>query len=67
MTTHRWRAPLALALALALTGAACSDDKSTTETGGSDRTEAVEGSTIRFAPQDFRATRALASSASEYS
>lgn len=59
MTTHRWRAPLALALALALTGAACSDDKSTTETGGPDGTEAVEGSTIRFAPQDFAESKTL--------
>ncbi len=53
MHTPRWRAPLALGLALALMGTACSSDDEPTETGGSDGTEAVEGSTIRFAPQQF--------------
>lgn len=66
MSTQRWRAPLALALALALTGAACSDDKSTTETGGSDGTEAVEGSTIRFAPQDFAESKTLTEVYAQY-
>ncbi len=49
MTITHWRAPLALALALALVGAACGDDDDSPEAGG----EAIEGSTIRFAPQQF--------------
>ncbi len=53
MHTTRWRAPLALALALALMGAACGSDDEPTETGGSEDTEAIEGETIRFAPQQF--------------
>jgi osmoprotectant transport system substrate-binding protein len=65
-TTHRWRAPLALALALSLTGAACSDDDEPTETGGSDTTEAVDGSTIRFAPQDFAESKTLTEVYAQY-
>jgi len=59
MTTTRWRAPLALGLALALMGTACSDDDEPTESGASDDTEAVEGSTIRFAPQQFAESETL--------
>jgi len=65
MTTTRWRAPLALGLTLALMGAACSDDKKT-ETGGSDGTEAVEGSTIRFAPQQFAESETLTEVYAQY-
>lgn len=67
MTTHhRWRVPLALALVLSLTAAACGDDDEDTETGGSDGTEAVEGSTIRFAPQDFAESKTLTETYAQY-
>jgi osmoprotectant transport system substrate-binding protein len=67
-TTHRWRAPLALALVLALTGAACGSDDDPAETGGADTTEAgaVEGSTIRFAPQDFAESKTLTEVYAQY-
>src|SRR5688572_9928029 len=68
-TTHRrWRAPLALALVLALTGAACGSDDDPAETGGTDTTEpgAVEGSTIRFAPQDFAEAKTLTEVYAQY-
>lgn len=56
MNTHRWRVALALGLALSLTAAACGDDDdSSPETGG----EAIEGSTIRFAPQQFAESETL--------
>jgi osmoprotectant transport system substrate-binding protein len=59
MTTKRWRLPLALALAFGLTAAACgSDDDSGSDTTDT-TTEAVEGSTIRFAPQDFAESKTL--------
>lgn len=66
-TTRRWRAPLALALVLALTGAACGDDDPA-ESGGTDTTEAgaVEGSTIRFAPQDFAEAKTLTEVYAQY-
>jgi osmoprotectant transport system substrate-binding protein len=66
-TTHRWRAPLALALVLALTGAACGDDEPG-EAGGTDTTEAgaVDGSTIRFAPQDFAESKTLTEVYAQY-
>jgi len=59
MHTRRWRAPLALVLALSLAAAACGgdDDDSTTDTTSAG--EAVEGSTIRFAPQDFAESKTL--------
>jgi osmoprotectant transport system substrate-binding protein len=59
MTTFRWRAPLALVLALSLVTAACGGDDDDADTGGSDGAEAVEGSTIRFAPQDFAEAKTL--------
>jgi osmoprotectant transport system substrate-binding protein len=59
MTTSRWRAPLALALALAITGAACGDDDETPAASGGDGTEAPDGPTIRLAPQDFAEARTL--------
>lgn len=58
MKTQRWRLPLALALALSLTAAACGDDEDDADTGG-EAPEAVEGSTIRFAPQDFAESKTL--------
>jgi osmoprotectant transport system substrate-binding protein len=58
--------PLALALALSLTAAACGDDDSDPETGGTDDTEAVEGSTIRFAPQDFAEAKTLTEVYAQY-
>jgi osmoprotectant transport system substrate-binding protein len=59
MTTKRWRLPLALVLAFGLTAAACgSDDDSGSDTTDP-ATEAVEGSTIRFAPQDFAESKTL--------
>lgn len=58
MNTQRWRLPLALALALSLTAAACGDDGDDPDTGG-EAPEAVEGSTIRFAPQDFAESKTL--------
>jgi osmoprotectant transport system substrate-binding protein len=65
MTTHRWRVPLALVLAFGLTAAACGDD-SDSETGSSDTTGAVEGSTIRFAPQDFAESKTLTEVYAQY-
>lgn len=69
MTTHRWRAPLALVMALALFAGACSSDKKETGTGGgSDTTaaDAVDGSTIRFAPQDFAESKTLTEVYAQY-
>jgi osmoprotectant transport system substrate-binding protein len=65
MTTHRWRVPLALVLALSLTAAACGDDDGDGDTTGED-TEAVEGSTIRFAPQDFAEAKTLTEVYAQY-
>lgn len=60
MTTTRWRALLALMLALGLTAAACgsddSDSSSDTTTGD---TEAPDGPEIRMAPQDFSESKTL--------
>jgi osmoprotectant transport system substrate-binding protein len=65
MTTHRWRVPLALVLALGLTAAACgSDDDSGSDT--TEGSEAVEGSTIRFAPQDFAESKTLTEVYAQY-
>ncbi len=61
MTTI-WRAPLALGLALALMGSACGDDDEPTEAGG----EAVEGPTIRFAPQQFAESETLTEVYAQY-
>jgi osmoprotectant transport system substrate-binding protein len=64
MKTHRLRAVLALLLSLALFGAACgSDDDSSSTTTGPD---AVEGSTIRFAPQDFAESKTLTEVYAQY-
>jgi osmoprotectant transport system substrate-binding protein len=59
MTTSRWRAPLALGLVLALTGAACGDDDETPAASGGDDVEVPDGPTIRLAPQDFAEARTL--------
>jgi osmoprotectant transport system substrate-binding protein len=64
MKTHRWRVPLALALALSLGAAACGgDDSDATDTTDA---EAVEGSTIRFAPQDFAESKTLTEAYSQF-
>jgi osmoprotectant transport system substrate-binding protein len=64
MTTHRWRVPLALVLAFGLTAAACGSDDDSSES--TDTTEAVEGSTIRFAPQDFAESKTLTEVYAQY-
>jgi osmoprotectant transport system substrate-binding protein len=66
MTTIRWRSLLALVLALGLTAAACGDDDADTETDSTDGTEAVDGSTIRFAPQDFAESKTLTEVYAQY-
>ncbi|MEO6317232.1 MAG: ABC transporter substrate-binding protein [Acidimicrobiales bacterium] len=66
MHTTRWRAPLALGLALALMGAACGSDDESPETGGSEDVEAVEGETIRFAPQQFAESETLTEVYAQY-
>ena len=55
MTQSRWRAPVALTLALvlAVTVAACGDDDDKADTGGS------SDPTIRLAPQDFAEAKTL--------
>ena len=58
MTTTRWRAPLALALAFTLVGAACGDDSDTAEPSDT-TTEGIAGSTIQLAPQDFSESKTL--------
>lgn len=59
MTTSRWRVPLVLALALTLFGAACGSDDSDSE-GSTDTTvQAIEGTTIQLAPQDFAESKTL--------
>ena len=64
MRTNPWRTLLALALPFALLGAACGSD----DDGGSPgtTTQAVEGSTIRFAPQDFAESKTLTEVYAQY-
>jgi osmoprotectant transport system substrate-binding protein len=66
MTTKRWRVPLALLLAFGLTAAACGSD----DDSGSDTTDTtagdVDGSTIRFAPQDFAESKTLTEVYAQY-
>lgn len=64
MRTHPMRTLLALVLPLALLGAACGSD----DDGGSSPTtgEAVSGSTIRFAPQDFAESKTLTEVYAQY-
>ena len=67
MTTPRWRVPLALVLALGLTAAACGSDDSGSSSDTTDSTaEAIEGSTIRFAPQDFAESKTLTEVYAQY-
>jgi osmoprotectant transport system substrate-binding protein len=58
MTRSRWRAPLALTLALglAISVAACGNDDSSTSTAA---TTTIAGPTIRLAPQDFAESKTL--------
>ena len=58
MTTSRWRVPLVLALALTLVGAACGSDDSDSE-GSTTTGQAIEGTTIQLAPQDFAESKTL--------
>lgn len=66
MHRARWRAPLALALTFGLaTGvAACGDDDEPTTAG--DTPEAVDGPTIRIAPQDFNESETLTEAYAQY-
>jgi osmoprotectant transport system substrate-binding protein len=62
MTTSRWKALLALLLTFGLAAAltACGDDDDdAADTGDGDTTEAVDGPTIRIAPQDFAEAKTL--------
>lgn len=58
MTRSRWRAPLALTLALglAISVTACGNDDSSTNTAAS---TTIAGATIRLAPQDFAESKTL--------
>jgi osmoprotectant transport system substrate-binding protein len=66
MTTHRWRVPLALVMAFGLTAAACGSDDDAGSDSTSTSSEAVEGSTIRFAPQDFAESKTLTEVYAQY-
>ena len=59
MKITRWRAPLALALSLSLVGAACGGDDGGETSSTDTTTEAVEGTTIQLAPQDFAEAKTL--------
>jgi osmoprotectant transport system substrate-binding protein len=65
MTTHRWRAPLALVLAIGLV-AACGSDDPDSSSDTTEGSEVVEGSTIRFAPQDFAESKTLTEVYAQY-
>ena len=66
MTTPRWKVPLALVLALGLTAAACGSDDSGSSSDTTEASEAIEGSTIRFAPQDFAESKTLTEVYAQY-
>ncbi len=66
MTTPRWKVPLALVLALGLTAAACGSDDSDSSSDTTEASEAIEGSTIRFAPQDFAESKTLTEVYAQY-
>jgi osmoprotectant transport system substrate-binding protein len=57
---------LALVLALGLTAAACGSDDSGSSSDTTDASEAIEGSTIRFAPQDFAESKTLTEVYAQY-
>lgn len=61
MNRSRWRAGLALALALGLTAAvaACGSDDSSSKADDTTSTTVAEGSTIRLVPQDFAESETL--------
>jgi osmoprotectant transport system substrate-binding protein len=65
MTRSRWRKAIALALAFGLLGtaAACGDDD---DEGAGDDVEAVDGETIRIAPQDFNEAKVLTEVYAQY-
>ncbi len=65
-TRRRWKAPIALLLALGLTAAACGDDDDSSSEGTTTTSEAVDGSTIRFAPQDFAESKTLTEVYAQY-
>ncbi|HJR25725.1 MAG TPA: glycine betaine ABC transporter substrate-binding protein [Acidimicrobiales bacterium] len=66
MSRNRWRRALALTLSVGLVGAlaACGDDDDSE--GTTDDTTAVEGSTIRIAPQDFNEAKVLTEVYAQY-
>ena len=66
MTTPRWKVPLALVLALGITAAACGSDDSGSSSDTTEASEAIEGSTIRFAPQDFAESKTLTEVYAQY-
>ena len=66
MTTPRWKVPLALVLALGLAAAACGSDDSGSSSDTTEASEAIEGSTIRFAPQDFAESKTLTEVYAQY-
>jgi osmoprotectant transport system substrate-binding protein len=68
MTKNRWRRALALTLAVGLIGAlaACGDDDDSGTEGTGDEPTAVEGPTIRIAPQDFNEAKVLTEVYAQY-